>query len=177
MSLLGDLRLDIGDDVGVIASGVLIPASCSLLGDLRVDIADDTGATASGISISSGLDVVVNNLVVNNNLTVKGNSNLCGALYLKRRIITAAGPVTVTNSDNIVLLNKTVGASTIVTIPAPGASKARFIVIKDMKGDANINNITITPSSGTIDGFTSWVITQKSQAITLIDNGIEWNII
>lgn len=171
MSLLDDLRLDIADDTGAIPSGVLVPASCSLLSHLRLDIADDTG-TGAGTPVQSGVSIVVGDL------TVEGDLIVCGAQYWGRRIITAPGDVTVQSSDNFLLINKTVGQATTVTIPAPGATnKSRLLIIKDMKGDAFTNNITIVSSVGTIDGQNAWILNQNYQSFSLIDNGAEWNII
>jgi hypothetical protein len=171
MSLLSDLRTDIGDDTGTIPTGILSPASCSLLNHFRLDISDDTPASPG--TIQSGVNLVLGNLNVDGNLVV------CGSQSWGRRIITASGNVTVQASDNIILMNKTVGAPTTVTVPAPSAAgcAARLLIIKDMKGDASTNNISIVSSVGTIDGFTTWVINQDYQAFTLVDNGTEWNII
>lgn len=70
------------------------------------------------------------------------------------RIITVAGDVTVLSSDVNILLNKTVGAATNINLPASASRNGMPLLIKDYKGDANINNITLVPSGvETIDGF------------------------
>lgn len=85
-------------------------------------------------------------------------------------------PFTFTNED-IAFVNQTIpNPTTIFTPSAPNINKE--IVIKDSKGDANINNITVEVSGGgTIDGKTSHIIDVEYEAITLIWNGSEWNII
>lgn len=89
------------------------------------------------------------------------------------RVVTAAGAVTVTAADHVVIVNKTVGAATAVNLPA-GVANTEFI-IKDGKGDAAANNITITPAAGTIDGAATLVIAANYGKATLIYNGTEWN--
>lgn len=63
MSLVGDFRVDIGDDLGSIPSGIFpsgveglpIGANTTLITDLRVDIGDDAGTIPSGIFVSGVL--------------------------------------------------------------------------------------------------------------------------
>ena len=87
--------------------------------------------------------------------------------------VTAAGAITVTRDDNTIFVNKSVGAATTVNLPAkpiPG----RQLFIKDAKGDANVNNITITPASGNIDGSASLVINTAYGYATIAYNGTQW---
>lgn len=65
-----------------------------------------------------------------------------------QREVTAAGAVTVDADDaDIIYINKTVGAATAVTLPL-AASRTKPVMIVDAKGDANTNNITISPQTG-----------------------------
>jgi hypothetical protein len=65
-----------------------------------------------------------------------------------QRTVTAAGAVTVTADDtDIIIINKTVGAATAVTLPL-SAGRTKPVMIVDGKGDANTNNITISPQTG-----------------------------
>lgn len=91
------------------------------------------------------------------------------------RVVTAAGAATVTTSDYMVVINKTVGAATVVNLPA-GPTVGDTYLIKDGKGDAAANNITLTPAAGTIDGAGTYVISQGYESITVVYNGTEWNI-
>jgi hypothetical protein len=92
------------------------------------------------------------------------------------RVVTAAGAVTVTTSDYVVIINKTSGASTVVNLPASPAAGDVYI-IKDGKGDATTNNITLTPAAGNIDGAGTFVMATNYQSITLVYNGTEWNVV
>lgn len=89
------------------------------------------------------------------------------------RIITAAGAVTMTSADGIVELNKTVGAATAVTVPA-SPIVGQIQVVKDGKGDAGTNNITL---SGTYDGVGGYVITTNYGAVSFYWNGTENKVV
>lgn len=98
--------------------------------------------------------------------------------YRLPRIHTAAGAATIVGSDNVLVINKTSGAATVVNLAAAGAgTKGRSFTIKDGKGDAASNNITLTPASGTIDGAATNVINANYGVRTVVDNGTEWNVI
>lgn len=71
------------------------------------------------------------------------------------REITAAGAVTVTIADEIILLNKAAGAATNINFPAANTYTGAGISIKDIKGDAGTNNATpIFDGAETCDGLT-----------------------
>ncbi len=63
-------------------------------------------------------------------------------------VITAAGTVTVSATQPGVAVNKTVGAATTVQLPPAAARNGLPVVVKDMKGDANANTITVLPDAG-----------------------------
>lgn len=72
------------------------------------------------------------------------------------RIVTAAGVVTVTVSDTAILMNKSVGAATTINLPTAVSRAGLELVVKDYKGDAATNNITVVASgSETLDGFSN----------------------
>lgn len=89
------------------------------------------------------------------------------------RVVTAAGAVTVTTDDDIVVVNKGTGAATTVNLPA-GVANMVF-TIKDGKGDAATNNITVTPAAGNIDGAGTYLINNAYQSATFVYNGTQWN--
>ncbi len=92
------------------------------------------------------------------------------------RVVTAAGAVTVTTADTLVVVNKTVGAATVVNLPASPVTGQTY-TIKDGKGDAATNNITVTPAVGNIDGAATFVISSNFGAIAVIYNGTQWNVL
>lgn len=95
---------------------------------------------------------------------------------LPTRVVIAAGAVTVTNDDYIVALNKTAGAATVVNLMATPATGTQ-IIVKDAKGDANANNITITPAAGNIDGAGTYVINTNYGSAWISYNGAEWSML
>ena len=109
-----------------------------------------------------------------NSLTIGGHLSIAGSLMRNVRIVTAAGSVVITTSDAIVIVIKTVGAATTVILPSTPLS-GQWLTIKDGKGDAGTNNITI--SGGTIDGMTSNVLTFNYQSTDLAFNGSGWSIV
>lgn len=140
-------------------TGAVVPGGTTsqLLG------ASGTSGTANLVTVGSGLSLAA------------GTLTATGAANPTPRIITAAGPVTVLAGDGLVVLNKTVGAATTVTLEAsPVAGVAHRI--KDGKGDAGTNNITVQPAAGTIDGAATFVMNTNRQAITVEYTGAEWSI-
>lgn len=97
------------------------------------------------------------------------------------REITASGEIIVTIEDDVILVNKTVGAATSVVLPDP-ATATKTIRIVDRKYDAATNNITITsadgssPSTSTIMGSSSYVIDSNGASISLtpLSDGTGW---
>jgi hypothetical protein len=90
--------------------------------------------------------------------------------YTSTVTMTAAGNYTITN-ETVVVIRKGTGAATAVSLPTVSGAKdnGRTVVIKDGKADAATNNITITdPSSQTIDGAASLVISANSGKATLM---------
>ncbi|HXT81388.1 MAG TPA: hypothetical protein VN702_17620 [Acetobacteraceae bacterium] len=93
------------------------------------------------------------------------------------RNVTASGSVTISStSDEVVVINKTAGAATAVALPAT-PSTGRVYTIKDGKGDAAANNITISPAAGNIDGAATLVIATNYGSASLIYNGTQWNVV
>lgn len=88
---------------------------------------------------------------------------------------TSSGDVTVVN-ESVVLVNKTSGAATGVTLPAAVSNGARrAVLVIDAKGDAATNNITVSvASSGTINGSSSHVISENYGKMLFLDVGDEW---
>ncbi len=108
--------------------------------------------------------------------TVVDDNNVqeSGGVVIPVRVVTAAGAVTVAVTDQVVVVNKTTGAATTVNLPASPRTGQQF-KIKDGKGDAATNNITITPAAGNIDGAATKVISTNYGAATVVYNGTQWN--
>lgn len=84
------------------------------------------------------------------------------------RLVTAAGDVNILSSDVTILLDKTVGAATNIVLPPSASRLGISVTVKDLKGDANVNNITFVPAgTETIDGYSP--AAAAANGIALID--------
>jgi hypothetical protein len=92
------------------------------------------------------------------------------------RVVTASGPIAVATSDYVIIVRKTTGAATTVDLPVSPTVGQTF-VIKDGKGDAHTNNITLIPASGTIDGATTYVMNTNYASKEIIYTGVEWSVL
>lgn len=97
-----------------------------------------------------------------------------GSVSMAIRTITNSE--TLTNTDNTVLVNTTSGAVT-VTLPAPGTIAGRIYTIKKIGTGGIDKELTITPSSGTIDGGSTYTIYNDYTYVTLQTDGTNWYII
>jgi len=91
------------------------------------------------------------------------------------RTVTAAGSVTVLATDSVICINKTIGAATTVNLPSSPATGLSYW-IKDCKGDAATNNITVTPNAGNIDGAATFVIRVNRGSANIKYTVSEWSI-
>jgi len=63
------------------------------------------------------------------------------------------------------------------SLTLPAVALDLVLQVKDSTGNAESNNITITPASGTIDGQASLVISSAYGSVKLISNGTNWFIL
>jgi hypothetical protein len=109
---------------------------------------------------------------------IRGDGRLftTGAQVHKVRVATTS-PVTVAaGTDYVVVTNLSSAGAVAVNLPASPTTGLTYR-IKDGKGDAASNNITITPAAGTIDGAATYVISTNFGRVDLIYNGTEWNVL
>ena len=64
-----------------------------------------------------------------------------------------------------------------VTITLPASLTGKVYIIKDAVGDAQANTITIAATGSTIDSLASYTLNIDWSSITLVFNGIEWNVV
>lgn len=89
------------------------------------------------------------------------------------RRVTGAGAVTVLKTDGIIVIAKTVGGATAVVLPSSPVA-GEYHTIKDGKGDAATNPITITPAAGFIDGQASLVMNIGWESVNVEFDGVQW---
>ena len=64
-----------------------------------------------------------------------------------------------------------------VTVTLPTGTLGKVYVVKDAVGDANTNPITVLTTGSSIDGQPSYILDTDWGSITLVYNGIEWNVV
>lgn len=103
-----------------------------------------------------------------------GSTTWTGNLITPIRTVTAAGAITVSaTTDYFICVKKTSGAATTVNLPASPTIGLTFL-IKDCKGDAATNNITITPNAGNIDNSATLVLNANLQSVAVTFDGVGW---
>jgi hypothetical protein len=182
MSLLSHLRGDIADDgqnnqvqlplvPGDNVTGPGPPSKDNGIATWNGTSGDALQSTPACVDPSTG------DIDTPGGLSIGGKLQAGGSFCLNCRVVTSAGDITIGATDFAVMLNKTVGEATLVTLPAT-TDEGRLIIIKDIKGDAMINNIRVEVSGGgTIDGFIGFIMSQNYQSLTFLFCGSGWNII
>lgn len=152
-----------------------------------------TGSSGTDFNSSTAAGAVTINLPAASPTNTGGKitnatQSLSGEKTHYSRLITAAsrryyarvhtvGSVTVAAGlDDVIIVNKTVAGATAVTLPGSPTQGDQY-TIKDGKGDAAANNITVSPSAGNIDGAATNVINSNFGFRTYIYNGTQWNVI
>jgi len=87
---------------------------------------------------------------------------------------TDSGAVTMLEETDVLFVNKGTGGATTVNFK-PISYKTQ--TVKDLKGDAVTNNITLAPTTGNIEGATTYAININRQSVTLLGNTTEVSII
>ena len=64
-----------------------------------------------------------------------------------------------------------------VTITLPASITGKVYIIKDAVGDAQANPITIAATGSTIDTLATYTLNINFSSVTLVFNGIEWNVV
>jgi len=65
----------------------------------------------------------------------------------------------------------------LVTVTLPAATTGKVFIVKDAVGDAQTNPITINTTGSSIDGLASYTLNIDWSSVTLVYNGIEWNVV
>jgi hypothetical protein len=111
----------------------------------------------------------------NNSITQTPLQDLIVTVVGTGAIMTSGSSITM--STNYLKINKTSGSATAVTLPTVAVPWINEYTIKDGKGDCATNPITLTPSSGLIDGASTFVMNINSLSVTLVFDGTNWSII
>ena len=162
-------------DISVIVSGI---GPHDLLSTEHIDtvpsvptdgsLITGSGAPASWVQFPIGIP--------NQQLRVSESGRLEWA-FSPIEIVTSGTTVNLDATKHRVIINKSVGSATFVNLP-PSPFLGQEILIKDGKGDANVNAIHVLPPSGlTIDGLNEVLLRQNFQSYDFLYNGTGWNIV
>ena len=88
-------------------------------------------------------------------------------------------PYTALTTDLVIIQKLTTNSSSIVNLPQGTTMLVgRYFIIKDGKGIATLNNVTIQAFTGdTIDGGASIALAYNYESVMVVWNGTEWNVI
>lgn len=95
-------------------------------------------------------------------------------LWIAPTVVTSASPYNALVTDGVIISNKSVAGAGTINLSST-LQTGRVVIIKDGKGDANTNNITVQGNGKNIDGAASKVINTAYGVLRLIYNGTEWN--
>ena len=113
-------------------------------------------------------------ILVGNTGNANSTMQIDGSVAMAIKAVTAN--YTVTAADNTILANTT-SAAFAITLPSPSGIAGRIYTIKKIGTGGIDKELTITPSSGTIDGGSSYVIYNDWTFVTLQTDGTNWYII
>ena len=145
-------------DAGTGARGVVTTATQTFAGNKSFQ---DTVAAAK-------------TLLVGNTGSANSTVQVNGSLSLAIKEVLLA--YTITAADNTILAN-TSSAPFSVTLPAPGSIAGRIYTIKKVGTGGIDNALTILPTSGTIDGGSTYIIYNDWTFVSMQTDGTNWFII
>jgi hypothetical protein len=125
------------------------------------------GALTSGVSTAGN---IVSTNTSANTITFSPTQ----AQFMTNRTVVTTTPYAVLPTDYYLAVTTASLAITIDLPASPGTN--RLIIIKDLSGNAAVNNITVTPAAGTIDGLANYIINSNYQAIQLLYDGTNWEV-
>lgn len=92
--------------------------------------------------------------------------------------VTSGASYAAVATDDVILVNKTTGSATTVNLPAGPASGTRLLVVKDAKGDAATNAVTVAASGAEqIDGAGTHVLSTNYGVVWLLWASGAWRVV
>lgn len=167
--------VDVSVPAFLISSGGPITTS----GTIAISLADESAntvfagpATGADATPTFRLLVAADIPAITSIGTTTTITSIIGGLNITTRTITTNLVVDTTTKDHVIFCNQSGAIS--VTLPAP--SNGRELIIKDISGDAETNNITIVQhASEMIEGLAASKILQTNYgSITLTSDGTDW---
>ena len=162
----------------ILASGVRTtgkPVQVRNVSSNLVGVIDENGTVSGSIgsfgTVTGSVLTSSNEILIANNATIGGN--ILGSGAIKGAYATYTGSFTIPSNSYFVGISSTGSIVTASLSSATNYPAGQTLYLKDIGGNAAINNIRIQPSgSQTIDGATGGVIiASNSGSITLVSNG------
>lgn len=132
--------------------------------------------TVGGNTAFSGAYTFTGTLTANTSVTFPTSGTLATTNLAITSLTHASSPYTVLAADVFLATDPSLG---VVTISLPNSpATGRVIYVKDSTGSAGTHNITITTVGGTvtIDGLTSYVLNNNYQAVSLLFDGVGYEV-
>lgn len=127
-------------------------------GGQMTDLPVYPGGTTPTLDLTALLEIVSPGTAangVNYAITLQQLSSLILSTSYQPTFVTSGATYNSVGTDTRILVNKTIGSATSVIL-LPSTSYSLPVLVKDLKGDAGTNPITVTFSSGqTMDTLTS----------------------
>lgn len=129
-------------------------------------VAGDSGGGGSGVPSVSTPNIIYG--------TNASGTNTTYPLY-QAPTSSSAGSFTANDATSSVVLFNATAANIAVSLNNGGTSPGKTITFKKM--DASANTVTLTPTTGNVDGGADWVLSSQYQWVTLVFNGPDWVVI
>jgi hypothetical protein len=130
---------------------------------------------------SAGADPVLATLTAGTNVSITNGAGSISIAASTQAVVwnytaTAVTPYTVAATDNYISADTTGGAFSVQLPNAP--TTGRIFTVKDGKGDAGTNHLTVTTVGGAvnIDGATTYVISTNYGSAQFIFNGTSYEV-
>ncbi|WP_380787652.1 hypothetical protein [Sphingomonas sp. R86521] len=146
-----------------------------VLGDFLL-LRDRFAVNAKGqVSTAGGVAPFVSNTASIGSATVRFAHSFANEVMAVEHV--TAGPTfRCSAASKLIVVNKAMGSPTLISLPDTPET-GRSIIVKDGKGDAARNPVTVRSASGTIDGTSSYVISTDRGVVRLTYDGSEWLVL
>lgn len=164
-----------GTDFGIEADATAKTVTFNLPDASAIDAthtAAQRGVVTTSAQSFDGSKSFADSIAIGKTGTPTSTLEVNGSVAMAIRTVTAN--TTVNAGDNTILVNP--AAAVTITLPATATIAGRIYTIKKIGGGLD-NAVTITPTSGQIEGGTSYVIYNDWTFVTLQTDGTNWYII
>jgi hypothetical protein len=160
-----------GGDVIIIGG---IKAGTGTNGNVKIN-----GLTMPSNDGTNGQVLTTNGAGVLNWSTSTGSGNADTSIFKNVLVITTGTSDTLTSSNHLVIVNKTIHSAHTINLPAGSSvGVGKMFTIKDGSGSASTYNISIIPNGvETIDGISNFPINVNYDSWTVVWNGTSWSVV